>query len=86
MAERYAARVADAKGNPPDCEFLILKIENGIKRLAYISDGNAKFVERAYIGDPAQYKKLLERGGGGMPHLISTISRSAPALRTTGAG
>jgi hypothetical protein len=26
------------------------------------------------------------RGGGGMPHRIVTISRSVPALRTTGAG
>src|SRR5712675_3150812 len=26
------------------------------------------------------------RGGGGMPHRISTISRSVPTLRTTGAG
>jgi hypothetical protein len=26
------------------------------------------------------------RGGGGMPQRIMTISRSAPALRTTGAG
>ena len=60
MAERYAASAAGAKGNPPDCEFLILRIENGVKRLAHISDGSAKFVGRAYIGDPSQYKKLLE--------------------------
>jgi hypothetical protein len=26
------------------------------------------------------------RGGGGIPHRISTISRSAPALQMTGAG
>jgi hypothetical protein len=26
------------------------------------------------------------RGGGGMPQRIITISRSVPALRTTGAG
>ena len=48
IAERYAASVAGAKGDPPDCEFLILRIENGVKRLAHISDGSAKFVERAY--------------------------------------
>jgi hypothetical protein len=60
IAERYAVRVADAGSDPPDCEFLVLKIEDGRKRLAHITDGVAKYVERAYIGDPAQYKKLME--------------------------
>jgi hypothetical protein len=60
MAERYAASIADAKGEPPDCEFLVLKIEGERKRLAHITEGVAKYVERAYIGDPAQYSKLLQ--------------------------
>lgn len=60
VLERYAAYVCDAQSTPPDCDFLVLRIENGSKRLAEIRDGVAKYVTRAYIGDPAQYRRLLE--------------------------
>ncbi|WP_368507087.1 hypothetical protein [Bradyrhizobium lupini] len=60
LAERHAELLASKKSDPPDCEFLVLRIDGDRKRLAHITDGVLKYVERAYIGDPAQYRRLLE--------------------------
>lgn len=60
LVERYSELLTVAKDSPPDCEFLVLWIEGDRKRLAHIADGAPKHVERAYIGDPAQYKKYSE--------------------------
>jgi hypothetical protein len=44
----------------PDCEFLVLTLSSDGKKLARISNEAITYLERAYIGDSNEYKKLME--------------------------
>jgi hypothetical protein len=44
---------------PPDCEFLVLELTPGGKRLARITKDGIVACERAYIGYPDDYKQLM---------------------------
>jgi hypothetical protein len=48
-----------AAGSVPDCEFLVLQIRPDRKKLAHVSLKGVMDATRAYIGDLAEYKKLI---------------------------
>jgi hypothetical protein len=45
---------------PADCEFLVLQIRPDGKKLTHVTLKEVLRVTRAYIGDPAEYKALME--------------------------
>ena len=47
-------------GETQDCEFLVLRIAQDGKKLAHITNAGVLHCERAYIGDPAAYRTLME--------------------------
>jgi hypothetical protein len=56
----YKQKLESCDCEKPDCEFLVLTVEENTKRLAHITATEMKFCERAYIGDPAQYQRMTK--------------------------
>ena len=55
----YREETDKAGGKMTDCEFLMLQIiEGGKKKLSKINGDGTRQVERAYIGDAAEYRKM----------------------------
>lgn len=60
LHELYREEVERSGGKTTDCEFLVLQIDQeGKKKLSKVDGERALQVERAYIGDAAEYKKMV---------------------------
>ncbi len=44
----------------PDCEFLVLQLTQEERKLAHVTKDGVSYCERAYIGDPVEYKSMTE--------------------------
>lgn len=61
LHELYREGIEKSGGEATDCEFLVLQIEqDGKKKLSKVDGKGARQVERAYIGDAAEYKRMTE--------------------------
>jgi hypothetical protein len=56
--DNYQQRLNSSGSEKSDCEFLVLQLDTKGNRLAHITAGGIKPCERAYIGDPNQYKQM----------------------------
>jgi hypothetical protein len=45
---------------PPDCEFLVLQLTPEGRKLAYVTKEGVFFCNRAYIGDPVEYRRMTK--------------------------
>jgi hypothetical protein len=60
LSNGYTAALERAtKGLEPDCEFLVLQIKPDGKKLTHVTRSGIIQCERAYIGDPEAYKRLM---------------------------
>lgn len=48
------------QGLEPDCEFLVMQIKPDGRKLAHVTRDGISNCERAYIGDPTAYRRLME--------------------------
>jgi hypothetical protein len=79
-AYRRAIKASDQQ-DVPDCEFLVLKLDPSRKVLAVISSEAVTYVERAYIGDPSEYKKLMDLREPYTPPQLQYVQQSDGTFR-----
>lgn len=61
LLEAYKKAIeASGEQDTPDCEFLVLTYNSGVRKLARVTSEAITYPERAYIGDANEYKKLTE--------------------------
>jgi hypothetical protein len=60
LFESYKQLIANAPQQPPDCEFLVLRLTPEGRTLAHVTKVDVADCERAYIGHPADYRRLME--------------------------
>lgn len=70
-----------AKGLEPDCEFLVLQIKPDGRKLAHITRDGIRDCERAYIGDSAAYKRLMELRRPYLPPATQHVQQSDGSFR-----
>ena len=61
LFETYQQVLKNASNQkPPDCEFLVLQLTSGGRMLSHVTREGVRYCERAYIGDPEEYKNMKE--------------------------
>jgi len=58
LHKNHVTKIADPRLT--DCEFLVLQIMGGARKLAKVTEHEWKYYERAYIGDAVEYTKLMQ--------------------------
>jgi hypothetical protein len=76
LFETYKKTIeASGEKDTPDCEFLVLTYNSGVRKLARISSEAITYPERAYIGDANEYKKLQELRQPYVPPAIQHVQQ-----------
>jgi hypothetical protein len=66
----------------PDCEFLVLTLSSGGKKLARISNEAITYLERGYIGDANEYKRLMKLRQPHVPPQLQHVQQPYGTFKT----
>jgi hypothetical protein len=76
------ATATDNEEDTPNCEFLVLTLSSGDKKLAHISNEAITYRERAYIGDANEYKMLMELREPCVPPQVQNVQQPDGTFET----
>jgi hypothetical protein len=59
LFDSYKTLIEEANEPPPDCDFLVLQLTLGKRKLTLVTREGIFDRDRAYIGDSAEYRRLM---------------------------